>query len=112
VRHSKRIALGLIVLFALQAGGAAAAVVARGSCCPPGAEARSEGSPPPCRTVAPAGCCEERTAPSASDPTQGAQLLACGVACPATLAAEPFATPVPRPPPNQLRALRSVVLRL
>lgn len=111
MRHLKRIALGLLVLLALQAGGATLAAGA--PCCPAMAEDAAKGAAPPCRSLAAPGCCEAQTSgpvpEAAVSPLHALTVRShdAADAAPTTLA-----LPALCPEVGASSALRTIVLRL
>jgi sulfoxide reductase heme-binding subunit YedZ len=109
----RKIALGLLVLFALQAGASAAAAAHPAACCPEMAKASREAPAPPCHALSPVGCCEEKAASSSppsvlppAAPAGPALGVAAAVWTPAALPARALPAEAAR------RALASTVLRL
>jgi hypothetical protein len=112
MRGKLRVACLLLALFGLQAGASAAESLRGLDCCPAMAAASPE-APPPCRSLSPVGCCEERTAPAPAEVFVPPAHLLLALAAPRPACAERCSlSTVPPPGEPDARGLRTTVLRL
>jgi hypothetical protein len=105
LRHTASVVLAL---FALQAGAtAASAAAAVAPCCPMMVQASPSEPGPPCRSLAPVGCCEELAVPLSDARATPSAPSVTPLPVPAWSAAVAFSAP-----PALVSPLRSVILRL